>query len=114
MRAALWMLVLAGFAATLSGETSASGPAPEIRIEDLERDVRFLADDAQGGRLTGTEGIRRAADYIAAAFEQAGLVPVPGHDDYFQPFTFTSGVRLIEGGNRLGDFVALMSGLGRP
>jgi hypothetical protein len=51
--------------------------------------------------LTGTDGIQRAARYIAAAFEQAGLSPAPGVDGYFQPFTFTSGVRLVEDGIRL-------------
>jgi hypothetical protein len=78
-----------------------SGLKPEIRAEDLEADVRYLADDASGGRLTGTDGIDRAARYVAAAFEAAGLSPVPGLDDYFQPFSFTSGVRLTEGGSHL-------------
>jgi hypothetical protein len=80
---------------------SVSRLATDIRIEDLRRNVDYLADDASGGRLTGTDGILRAARYIAAAYERAGLVPAPGLDDYFQPFTFTSGVRLAEGGSRL-------------
>ena len=43
----------------------------------------------------------RSAAAMASSFERAGLSPVPGLDDYFQPFRFTSGVRLVEGGSRL-------------
>ena len=92
--------VLAVGAAAVAS-TPTSGLAPEIRVEDLRQDVRYLADDASGGRLTGSEGIERAARYVASAFEQAGLVPPPGLDDYFQPFSFASGVRLLEGKSRL-------------
>jgi len=91
----LAVLIAAGASAGDDPAKSVSRQAPEIRAEDLQRDVRYLADDASGGRLTGTDGILRAAHYVAAAFEQAGLSPVPGLDDYFQPFTFTSGVRLV-------------------
>jgi len=74
---------------------------PEIRVEDFQRTVQYLADDKSGGRLTGTDGILRAAWYIEATFERFGLQAPPGMDDYFQPFSFTSGVRLIEGKNHL-------------
>ncbi|MDR3632445.1 MAG: M28 family peptidase [Isosphaeraceae bacterium] len=53
----------------------------------LKADVAFLADDAQEGREPGTKGIEAAADYIARAFEQAGLKPAPGAKGYFQPFS---------------------------
>jgi hypothetical protein len=103
-RIAGWALLAAASAGGPRAETvgaGASTSAPAIRAEDLRRDVQFLADDASGGRLTGTEGLRRAAEYIRAAFERAGLVPAPGLDGYFQPFTFTSGVRQVAGANRL-------------
>ena len=51
--------------------------------------------------MTGTDGILRAAWFIEAAFERRPFAPPPGVDDYFQPFTFTSGVRLIEGKSHL-------------
>jgi hypothetical protein len=107
MKTIIWFpLLLISVIATASpvsddAAKSVSGLVPEIRTDDLERDVRYLADDAGGGRLTGTEGIFRAAHYVAAAYEAAGLSPAPGLDDYFQPFTFTSGVRLVEGKSRL-------------
>ena len=60
----------------------------------LRADVAFLADDAQEGRGPGTKGIEAAADYIAAAFREAGLKPAPGADGYFQPFTIGGNARL--------------------
>ena len=48
----------------------------------------MLADDKLEGRNTGSPGHRKAAEYVAREFEQAGLKPA-GTDGYFQP------VRLI-------------------
>ncbi len=53
----------------------------------LKADVSFLADDAREGRSPGSKGIEAAADYIAKAFEQAGLKTAPGANGYFQTFT---------------------------
>ena len=50
--------------------------------------VLVLADDKLEGRGTGSEGHRKAAEYVAREFERAGLKPA-GTDGYFQP------VRLI-------------------
>ena len=36
--------------------------------------VQFLASDELEGRLTGTEGYRKAADYVAKQFKAYGLV----------------------------------------
>lgn len=62
----------------------------------LQADVTFLADDAQEGRGPGSEGIERAANYIANEFREAGLVPAPGADGYFQTFTITGSPRMGE------------------
>ncbi len=62
----------------------------------LRQDVAFLADDAQEGRAPGTKGIEASADYIAAAFKEAGLKPAPGADGYFQPFTIRGNAELAE------------------
>jgi hypothetical protein len=56
----------------------------------LRTDVTFLADDAREGRAPGSPGIEAAAEYIAAAFKEAGLKPAPGLEGYFQPFTLSS------------------------
>lgn len=53
---------------------------------DLKKDITYLASDELEGRAIGTEGERKAAEYIAAAFQKIGLQP-KGTDGYFQPFT---------------------------
>src|SRR5690242_2273968 len=60
-------------AATSSSEASARG---------WWAHVRYLADDKLEGRLTGTQGYQKAADYVAAQFKECGLVP-KGTDGYF-------------------------------
>jgi hypothetical protein len=49
--------------------------------------VRYLADDALEGRNTGSEGHRKAAEYVALHFEEAGLQPA-GSVRYVQPVSF--------------------------
>ncbi len=49
--------------------------------------VLVLADDALEGRNTGSPGHRKAADYVAHQFENAGLKPA-GTDGYLQPVRF--------------------------
>jgi Zn-dependent M28 family amino/carboxypeptidase len=49
--------------------------------------VQFLASDELEGRLTGTEGYRKAADYVAKQFKADGLLPA-GTKGYFQPVRF--------------------------
>jgi len=60
----------------------------------LQADVSFLAADELEGRATGSEGIRKAADYIAETFEEAGLTTAPGAEGFFQPFELTGAPRL--------------------
>ena len=53
------------------------------------RDVQALSHDSMAGRETGTPEHRKAAEYVAAAFERAGLKPA-GTQGFFQPVGFTS------------------------
>ena len=69
---------------------------PEFAPADIARHVQTLASERMQGRETGTEGARLAGEYIAAEFESYGLRPA-GDNGYFDPFEFTSGVRLGEG-----------------
>jgi hypothetical protein len=46
--------------------------------------VQLLASDAMQGRDTGSEGHRKAAEYVASRFMRAGLSPA-GQSGYFQP-----------------------------
>jgi hypothetical protein len=55
--------------------------------------IQVLADDKMEGRNTGSEGHRRAAQYVAGEFERAGLKPA-GTSGYFQPLKLS--VRSID------------------
>ena len=56
--------------------------------------IRFLSSDALGGRGNGSEGLDKAADYIAARFEELGLRPAGDDAGYFQPFEVSLGSSL--------------------
>lgn len=67
----------------------ATVPAPEAgqRAELWWSDVAALADDGMEGRLTGSPGYRRAADYVVSRLERMGLEPA-GSEGFFQPIAF--------------------------
>ena len=52
--------------------------------------VQYLADDSLEGRDTGSEGHRKAADYVAKQFAAAGLKPAGDGGSYLQSVQFTS------------------------
>ena len=64
--------------------------AATITAADLKSYLEVIASDEMEGRETGTEGQRRAADYIAAHFEKLGLPAIGSDDSYFQKIAFTS------------------------
>ena len=74
---------------------------PEVRVEDLRGEVGYLASEALEGRLTGTTGSQRAAEFIAEQLRRAGLKPLGESGSFFQPFEFTSGVQTVTNENRL-------------
>lgn len=87
-------------------DTSAAAPdlmrtVPSIAAKDLRTYITYLASDALDGRMTGTEGERRATEYVASALQSDGLEPAGANGSFFQPFEFTAGVSLGSG-NQLG------------
>jgi hypothetical protein len=52
--------------------------------------VRYLSDDALGGRLAGTPEERCAGDFIAARFAALKLKPAGSNGTYFQEFSVAS------------------------
>jgi hypothetical protein len=52
----------------------------------LTAHVQYLASDTLGGRGVGTEGIEKAAEYIAGRFAEYGLQPGGEEGSYFQDF----------------------------
>ena len=69
--------------------------AAEPGLEPIKKDLFFLAGEACEGRGLETAGIRKAGDYIADTFKQAGLKPAGKDGSYFQPFTVYGVVALI-------------------
>ena len=66
-----------------------------LKKTSIRQHIEFLADDALEGRMTGSEGAKRAAAHIATQFEELGLTPVGDETSYFQEFEFTAGRRII-------------------
>ncbi len=67
--------------------TFAQQQLPEYNItsQEVEAQMRFLASDALKGRLTGEEGNRIAAAYIATQLEAYGVKKVENMATYYQP-----------------------------
>jgi hypothetical protein len=80
----VWLAVVGVLASVPTSGWSADADA---RLERLRQDLEFLAGPACEGRGLGTAGIDKAADYIAAAFQKAGLQPPAAYKDFFQPFS---------------------------
>jgi Zn-dependent M28 family amino/carboxypeptidase len=53
--------------------------------------VERLSSEAFDGRFTGSEGEKRAAEYLVAELKRIGAKPLPGASDLVAPFTFTAG-----------------------
>ena len=70
----LWLLIAAPIA-----------HAQESLADRLKNHVYALADDSLQGRKAGSEFAQKAADYIAAQWEEMGITPLVG-DSYFMPF----------------------------
>jgi Zn-dependent M28 family amino/carboxypeptidase len=63
--------------------------------------IKYLASDELGGRGTGSEGIDRAADYIAEQFKAIGCEPAGVDGTWFQPFEVKLGKKIAPDQARL-------------
>ena len=81
-------LLLTGPPPAAAGQEAAQEP-PRL---DTRVMVEHLAADALEGRMTGSPGIRMAADYIIEQFEAIGAIPLPALADFRQPFRYTAGI----------------------
>jgi len=80
-------------AVVLVGPARASQSGLEaISGDSLISDVRWLADDAREGRMTGSPGCEASARWIAAHFRQYGLEPGGEQSTYFQNFSAEVGI----------------------
>ncbi|TWT58158.1 Aminopeptidase YwaD precursor [Thalassoglobus neptunius] len=62
----------------------------------LLNDVKQLASDESEGRGVGTEGLKKAAEFIAESFRESGLDVTTAGGDAFQEFNINDGARLGE------------------
>src|SRR5437660_1679883 len=67
---------------------------PKPAVARMRADLTFLASDECEGRGPGTQGIDKAADYIAAEFAKSGCKPGGPKGSYFQPFTVSGQPKL--------------------
>ena len=86
-------------AATALVASQARGAGDRDPAGAIRAGIRTLADDRMEGRGLGSDGIRRAADWIEGQLRAAGLGPAFG-DTYRQPIQVKTGVALAAG-NRL-------------
>jgi hypothetical protein len=80
--------------------------AAPIAAADVMTRLYILADDSMMGRESGTEGNRKATDYVAAEFRRMGLEPAGDGGSYFQEVPLRvrgpePGARLSAGGAEL-------------
>jgi Zn-dependent M28 family amino/carboxypeptidase len=79
-------LLVAGVIAIAASSLLAAGAPDGTRWWSY---VEFLASDKLEGRNTGSEGHRKAAEFVAAQFERDGLKPA-GTQGYIQPVKFNT------------------------
>jgi Zn-dependent M28 family amino/carboxypeptidase len=82
-------ILAAALVALLAG-CGAAPPSPEATSKTKQH-VAALASDLGEGRLTGSPGEARAAEYLVAQLKRIGALPLPGRGDYRLPFQFTAG-----------------------
>ena len=87
LAAALLLPVAPAFPQEATTAAAAASTASGVRA-----DVEFLASPALEGRLTGSPGEAKAAEYLVRRLAELGARPLPGHDGYAVPFGFTAGV----------------------
>ena len=74
----------------LESTTEAVPFANGITEEDLKEHLEKIASAEFEGRETGTEGQKKAAQYLANVFESYGLPPIGESESYFQKIAFIS------------------------
>ena len=62
-------------------------PVSVFDSNKMMQTVRYLSDPQMQGRGMGSQGLEKAADFIAKAFQQAGLKPAGDNGSYLQSFS---------------------------
>ena len=90
-QALLGWLILGAVVLVVPARASQGG-LEAISGDSLISDVRWLADNAREGRMTGSPGCEASAQWIAGHFHQYGLEPGGDKGTYFQTFSADVGV----------------------
>ena len=67
-----------------------SAPSDTDLINDLKKDVTYLAADQLEGRAIGTDGEVKAAEYLAERFSEIGISPKGTDGFFFRSLPFPS------------------------
>ncbi len=79
-----------------AAKVAAEASTPDFSPADVGRHVDYLTRPELGGRLTGTQGEKRATAYVAAYLDSLGFLPAGENGTYFQEFEFPAGSSLTE------------------
>jgi len=81
--------------AQIAGRTGTlEAAAATITAEEMRSRIAYLASDELGGRDTPSPGLELAAEYLARAFEAAGLEPVAGGEGFIHRYPL--GMRVVD------------------
>lgn len=84
--------VLIGTAVGLRAEAPAEDGRSLVSQDSIMVAVKWLADDAREGRMTGTPGCAASATWIADRFKSYGLSPGVDDESYFQTVSVPVGI----------------------
>lgn len=82
---------------TLTVQAQKLKKADKAIVENLKGHISYLADDRLEGRRSGTEGERKAMEYIAGEFTKLGLQPKGENGGYIQSFPIDDGRQIGKG-----------------
>jgi hypothetical protein len=67
--------------------------------DNLKNHIKYLASEELAGRGTGTDGNKKAAEYIAFQFQKIGIKPWKNAKNYFQELSVITDVQKESDGN---------------
>ena len=83
-----WWLLVGGLTPHLQAQGRPVTAADQAAGTAWWARVKALADDGMEGRLTGSEGYLRAAEYVISKFDAIGLQPAGVNGCYKNPVQF--------------------------
>ena len=93
------MRITLRFAALITFACIGTAAAQTAVQSPTRRHVETLAASGLEGRMAGSPGETKAADYLAKELQRLGARPLPGQADVRLPFDFTAGSK--DGGSTI-------------